>query len=152
MGAFFAILRNPVFLLMLISLALLWYYYQRVMGTFLAYTKAREVNDRKEKRSKNLWLEYENWRELQRNELPKLSLEGIYDLQVKERAQEEILTQLQSMDADQPEVKAWRLSLQDAKLSVLEQRKKIQKCEEEWASMQNRFPYSLLIGLLNLKV
>ncbi|MEM6344913.1 MAG: hypothetical protein AAF927_13565 [Bacteroidota bacterium] len=152
MGAFFALLRNPVVILMLVSLILLYYYYQRVMGTFVAYTKAREVNDRKEKRANNLWSEYEHWRETQRNELPKLSLEGIFDLQVKERAQEEILSQLQAIDGDEPEVKAWRLSLQDAKLSVLEQRKKIQKCEADWNAMQSRFPYNFLIGLLNLQV
>lgn len=151
MVAFFAILRNPVFLLSFVFFGLLWYYYQQLMATFHAFRKARDISERKEKRENNLWQEYNGWRETQTQDLPKLSLVGINDLQVKERAQEALIAQLQNNDSD-PAVKAWRLSLQDARLSILEERKKIQKCEKDWDSMQNRFPYNVLIGLLNLKI
>ena len=151
MGAFLGILRNPVFILSLIFFGLLWYYYQQLMTTYHAFRKARSISERKESRENNLWQEYDSWREAQSLDLPKLSLEGVNDLQVRERAQEALIAQLQNTETE-PTVKAWRLSLQDARFSVLEERKKIQKYEQNWESMQNRFPYNVLIGLLNLKV
>ncbi|MFK7923355.1 MAG: hypothetical protein AB8H47_15430 [Bacteroidia bacterium] len=151
MGAFFAILRNPVFILSLIFFGSLWYFYQQLMTTFHAFRKARKISERKENRENNLWQEYETWRIAQSVDLPTISFAELNDLQVRERAQEALIAQLQNAESD-PTVKAWRLSLQDARFSVLEERKKIQKYEQDWDSMQNRFPYNVLIGLLNLKV
>lgn len=151
MGAFFAILRNPVFILTLVFLGLLWYYYQKVMATYQAAQKAKKLSERKENRENNLWLEYEKWRNNQTLNLPQLSLDGINDLQVRERAQEALLKQLEASESE-PAVKAWRLSLQDAKVGVLTERSKIMKCEEEWESLQASFPTNVLIGLLNLSL
>ncbi|MEL7341485.1 MAG: hypothetical protein AAGM67_13470 [Bacteroidota bacterium] len=149
MGAIFALLRSPVFVLGLVFLILFWYYFQQINGIFEGLKMARKRQDRKEKRQDELWTSYETWRSRHGEQLPSLNLNDINDLQVRERAQEAFLKQLKESDPN-AELDGWRTSLLDARISVLEERKKLQKFEQKWSELQNRFPHSLLIGLLNL--
>ncbi|MEL6592473.1 MAG: hypothetical protein AAFQ68_20410 [Bacteroidota bacterium] len=149
MGAIFALLRSPVFILGLVFLILFWYYFQQVNSVFEALRMARKRQFRKEKRQDELWSSYEIWRTRHASQLPGLDLTDIADLQVRERAQESFLKQLQESDPN-AELEGWRTSLLDARISVLEERKKFQKLETKWTNLQNRFPHNLLISLLNL--
>lgn len=110
---------------------------------------ARKRQDRKEKRQDELWSSYEIWRSRHADQLPSLDLTDIADLQVRERAQESLLKQLNE-SSPHAELDGWRTSLLDARISVLEERKKFQKLEVKWNELQQRFPHNLLISLLNL--